>query len=162
MQTLEERIQRLEDIEAIKQLKARYLHACDRKDTKVISACFKEGEVLIDYGPIGQFNHRDELINVFREMAVNTAVIDAHHAQNPQIKWLSATVAEATWDLYFFQLNPETKQMSQISGYYKDKYEKLNGEWLITETRFKPTSTVMGTYQKGSVDIALAGETPSF
>ena len=38
--TLEQRLSRLEAIEAIKQLKARYFHACDRKESAAVRDCF--------------------------------------------------------------------------------------------------------------------------
>ena len=41
--TLEQRLARLEAIEDIGQLKARYLHACDRKDPDAVRACFVTG-----------------------------------------------------------------------------------------------------------------------
>ena len=50
---LEQRIARLEALEDIRQLKHRYLNACDLKQVEVIADCFAEGEVLIDYGPLG-------------------------------------------------------------------------------------------------------------
>lgn len=162
MQDLSRRIQRLEDIEDIKQLKARYLHACDRKDSDKIRSCFAPGEVVIDYGPIGCFQHREELIALFEQMAVGTGIIDAHHAQNPQINWIDEHHADAIWDLYFFQINPQAKGLMQLAGYYQDKYEKREGEWVITESRFNPTSTVMTSYESEALNLVKAGETPSF
>lgn len=162
MQELSRRIQRLEDIEAIKQLKARYLHACDRKDSEGIRRCFAPGEVVIDYGPIGCFANREELIALFEQMAVGTGIIDAHHAQNPQIHWIDETRAEAIWDLFFFQINPQASGLMQLAGYYEDKYEKRDDEWVITESRFNPTSTVMTSYEQEVLKLVKAGDTPSF
>ncbi len=56
---LEQRLERLEALEAIRQLKHRYLNACDLKDVEAIRACFATGEVLIDYGPLGVFKDRE-------------------------------------------------------------------------------------------------------
>ena len=50
--TLEQRIARLEALEAIRELKHRYLNACDLKDVAAIRDCFAQGPVLIDYGPL--------------------------------------------------------------------------------------------------------------
>ena len=162
MEDLGRRIQRLEDIEAIKQLKGRYLHACDRKNTDQIRDCFAPGAVTIDYGPIGKFASRDELIAVFNEMAVKTGVIDSHHAHNPQIHWIDETHAEGIWDLFFFQINPESQTLMQLAGYYEDCYEKKSGSWCITRSLFLPTSTLMSGYEDGLINLLKAGETPSF
>lgn len=161
MNTIEERIQRLEDIEAIKQLKARYLHACDKKDLQSIERCFPDSEVIIDYGAIGRFEHRSQLIEVFTTMAVNTQVIDAHHGQNPQISIESQSIASAIWDLYFFQVNPENQQLTQLTGTYHDKYQKVAGEWLITETVFNVRSTLLTGYKNiQQPQILFAGAVP--
>ena len=54
--TIEQRVQALEDIEAIRQLKARYLFCCDCKDPKGARSCFVDGPIHIDYGVIGTFD----------------------------------------------------------------------------------------------------------
>ncbi|MEK9807487.1 MAG: nuclear transport factor 2 family protein, partial [Halieaceae bacterium] len=52
---LADRIQRLENIEAIKQLKARWWFACDVRDIEGMRSCYDEANFLIDFGFIGQF-----------------------------------------------------------------------------------------------------------
>ena len=99
MQDLAQRIQRLEDIESIRQLKARYFHACDRKQIDAIRECFVEGPLLIDYGAIGRFSDREAFLAIYQEMACHAYVIDMHHGQNAQIEWQSNTDASAVWDL---------------------------------------------------------------
>lgn len=59
---LEARLQHLEAIEAIRPLKSRYLFFCDRKDPEGVRDCFAPGEVTIDFGRIGVFTHRDQLV----------------------------------------------------------------------------------------------------
>ena len=50
----------------------------------------------------------------------------------------------------------------QLAGYYEDCYEKREGRWVMTETRFKPCSTVTTSYASQSIALVSAGETPSF
>ncbi|EOT7836666.1 nuclear transport factor 2 family protein [Pseudomonas aeruginosa] len=50
--------------EAIRQLKHRYLKACDLKEVATIRDCFAEGEVAIDYGPVGTFSERDSFVTL--------------------------------------------------------------------------------------------------
>lgn len=159
MTTLEERIQRLEDIEAIKQLKAKYLHSCDTKDIKGIRDCFSANDVVIDYGAIGTFSDRDSFIDVFQAMACNTHIIDMHHGQNPQIDWVNTEKASACWDLYFYQVNTETKNLTQLAGSYSDEYEKQNDQWVMVKTAFVISSTVVSEVKDESVNIVFAGST---
>ena len=160
MPSLEERIQRLEDIEAIKQLKAKYLHSCDTKDIEGIRDCFSNNEIVIDYGAIGSFSDRDSFLEVFQAMACNEYTIDMHHGQNSQITWIDAKKASASWDLYFHQINTETKNLTQLSGSYSDEYEKQNDQWVIVKTVFVVSSTVVSEIKDDRVENVFAGSTP--
>lgn len=73
--TLEQRIARLEALEAIRELKHRYLNACDLKDVTAIRDCFAQGPVLIDYGPLGVFNDREPFLALYRELVYVPRVI---------------------------------------------------------------------------------------
>ena len=55
---LELRLQALEDINAIKELKARYLRACDRKQPDTMRDCFVEKGALIEAEVFPSFNDR--------------------------------------------------------------------------------------------------------
>jgi hypothetical protein len=143
MTPLEERLQRLEDIEAIRHLKAAYFHACDRKDTDTLRACFTAGPLVIDYAAIGRFETCEAFIDCFRALGGHAHIIDMHHGQNAQIHWESPTEAHAVWDLYFFQINTESRTLTQLAGFYRDRYVKQEGAWKIVETVFTPTSTMM-------------------
>ena len=49
MSNINNRIQRLEDIKSIEQLKYKYLHACDDKDPEAMISVFTEKNCEIDY-----------------------------------------------------------------------------------------------------------------
>jgi hypothetical protein len=161
MPSLEERIQRLEDIEAIKQLKAKYLHSCDTKDIEGIRECFSTNDVMIDYGAIGSFTNRESFLEVFQAMACNEHTIDMHHGQNPQIHWTDTEQASASWDLYFYQINTKTQNLTQLSGSYSDEYEKHNNQWKIVKTIFVVSSTVVSEIKDESAKVIFAGSTIS-
>lgn len=157
MESVEARLQRLEDIEAIRQLKARYFHACDQKDVPVIRDCFGAGEILIDYGAIGRFTRREDFIAVFQQMACHSSVIDMHHGQNAQIQWHSVDSASAMWDLYFFQMNTETSVLTQLAGHYEDRYARQEGDWVIVETLFRVTSSLILQHESGALTLLHMG-----
>ncbi|NIB42672.1 nuclear transport factor 2 family protein [Pseudomaricurvus alkylphenolicus] len=138
--TIEERLHQLESIEAIKQLKARYLSACDRKQTDIMRDCFVETEAHIDYGNVGQFNHRDGLIDVFNELGNHEYIIDMHHGQNPQIQIIDSNTATGNWQLYFQQINKKENTLTQLGGFYDDIYTYTQEGWRIKSTRFTVTS----------------------
>jgi hypothetical protein len=142
--TLEQRIARLEALEAIRQLKHRYFNACDLKDVAAIRDCFATGEVLIDYGPVGCFRDRDSFIELYRELACNERVIDLHHGANPEIELRGADEAVGRWALYYFNLDAETGATRQLGGLYQDRYRCLDGQWRIVATTFRAHSMVAG------------------
>ncbi len=147
--SIEQRLTRLEDIEAIKQLKYRYFNACDRKDSEVMRDCMADGEIHIDYGALGTFNHRDKMIDLFLSLASGDHIIDLHHGQNPEITIESGTTARAVWALYFFQINTETQQLTQLGGHYEDTYIKQGGVWRMNSTIYSVHSSYIAT----TVDI---------
>lgn len=157
MSSLEQRIQRLEDIESIKQLKANYLHSCDKKEIDDIRNCFSAGEIFIDYGAIGTFNNRESFLEVFQAMACNEHVADMHHGQNPQITWINEEKASAIWDLYFYQVNTETQNLTQLAGSYFDEYERQNNQWVIVKTLFTVSSAVVSEIKNDSLQVIFSG-----
>lgn len=154
---LQQRLYRLEAIEAIKQLKARYLTACDRKQADVLRDCFPDRPVVIDYGPVGSFDHRDGLVGIFQKIACNDHVFDIHLGANPQIQLVDATHAHGVWGLYFFQIDAATNKMMQLAGYYDDRYELIDGAWKIVETRFQHYSVQLMTLEEGLHKVQFAG-----
>ncbi|MGF6694228.1 nuclear transport factor 2 family protein [Pseudomonas sp. D(2018)] len=140
--TLEQRLARLEALEAIRQLKHRYLNACDLKDVEAIRACFAEGEVAIDYGPVGTFRDRDSFVALYQSLACNERVIDLHHGANPEVELVAEDEARARWALYYFNLDAETGATRQLGGFYQDRYRCIDGAWKIVKTVFRGHSLV--------------------
>ncbi|MNZ54012.1 Bile acid 7-alpha dehydratase [compost metagenome] len=135
--TLEQRIARLEALDAIRQLKHRYLNACDLKEVEAIRNCFAEGEVLIDYGPLGVFRERDSFVALYRELACHERVIDLHHGANPEIELLGEDEARARWALAYSNLDGESGATRRLGGFYEDRYRCIDGQWRIVETVFR-------------------------
>lgn len=159
MSDLESRLQALEDIEAIKRLKYDYLFYSDHKQPEKMRECFAPGEVTIDYGRIGLFKNRDELVAVFDQLACAEHIIEMHHAQNPRVDLLSTSTAKGVFGLYYFMIDSHQNSVTQLGGYYEDEYEKLAGEWKITATAFKVTSTQIMDVGEGMAKILFAGST---
>ena len=156
--SLEQRLQRLEDIEAIRQLKAAYLHHCDHKNVEAIRDCFAAGDIHINYGALGTFSNREDFLALFQQLACHDHIIDMHHGQNAQIQWHSPQQASATWDLFFHQINNESKTLTQLAGYYQDQYIKQSGRWLIVQTVFRVSSTCLVQMDDTRLQLLFAGQ----
>ncbi len=139
--TLEQRIARLEAIEDIRQLKSRYFQACDTKQPDLVRACFAPGPITLDYGRVGQFTNREDMLAVFTRLACSEHIVEMHHGQNPQIDILSETEAKAVWGLYYYLIDTRQQTATQLAGFYDDRYRLISGEWLITESHYRVNST---------------------
>ncbi|UVM24468.1 nuclear transport factor 2 family protein [Pseudomonas wadenswilerensis] len=142
--SLEQRIAHLEALDAIRQLKHRYFNACDLKQVAVIRDCFAEGEILIDYGPVGIFRDRDSFVALYQQLACQDRVIDLHHGANPEIQLTSDDEAQGRWALYYFNLDGESGATRQLGGIYLDRYRRIDGQWKLIETCFSAHSVVVG------------------
>lgn len=159
-QDIAARVQALEDIEAIRRLKARYLFSCDRKDPTAMRACFADGAVDIDYGPVGRFDSADALVKVFVEVGCHDHMIEMHHGANPQIEIVDATNARGTWSLQYGLINARENTLTQLGGWYDDGYRKIGGEWKMVKTHFFGTSLLVLKLDADAIKTVMAGKPP--
>ena len=160
--TLEQRIARLEAIEAIKVLKASYFEACDRKQPDQVRACFAAGPIDLRYGRIGAFEDREQMIQVFTELACSDHIVEMHHGQNPQIEILDEDHAVATWGLYYYMIDTRRQTTTQLAGFYDDAYRRIDGQWLITRSHYEVVSTqIMELSGDAAVSVFAGGVAPS-
>ncbi|NND68297.1 MAG: nuclear transport factor 2 family protein [Halioglobus sp.] len=154
---LEQRIARLEAVEAVKQLKYRYFRACDRKQPEVVRACFAPGEIDLQYGRIGNFSSRDDMVAVFSTLACQEHIVEMHHGQNPEVTVVDPDNATATWGLYYYMIDTRRNVVTQLGGFYDDAYVRINGEWLINKSHYEVSSTAIYNLADGPVQPVFAG-----
>lgn len=157
LEQLRRRLEHLEAREAIRELKTQYLWACDTKQVEVIRDCFIEGELVIDYGPVGRFSSREAFIAVFEKFACNERVHDIHIGANPRIELLGDERARGRWSLQMFQINRVTDKVLHVGGYYEDEYRRIDGAWRMSSTVFTPLATQLLALQENAFEVLLAG-----
>jgi hypothetical protein len=157
------RLQALEDLNAIKDLKARYLRACDRKQPDQMRDCFVAQGALIEADGFPAFNDREGWVQLFTELAVNNPnIMDMHHGQNPQIALTGPDSASGVWDLHFCQINLKERTVVNMAGEYRDQYVRQDGRWLIKSSSFRQTSFLMRKVGEDGGETVLAlGKPPS-
>lgn len=133
MSELEKRITRLEDIEAIKQLKARYCHICDdTHNPETIASVFAEDGIWEsdDFGRAQ--GHRDirALFSSFRELFT----FSQHNISNPVIQ-VKDTHATGIWYIMGPWTIAENNKEIWMAARYDDDYVKINGEWKYQHLR---------------------------
>jgi hypothetical protein len=121
-----------DDIEAIKQLKARYFRLMDTKDWDGLATVFAS-DVHIDMtGEGGGVTESvDEYMPFIRQVIGD--VITVHQGHMPEITLTSPTTATGIWALEDRLWWPEGSPISSMHafGHYHETYERLDGEWHI-------------------------------
>jgi hypothetical protein len=151
-------VQVLEDTLAIQNLKHAYLNACDLKDVPGIVSSFVPSSCLIDYGPVGLFTNREDLAQVFKEVACHDYMLESHHAHNPIIKILDSERASGDWSLTYHLINLSNETVTTLLGSYSDLYQKVQGQWLIQETVFRAASSLNLEIEKKMLKVIFAGK----
>jgi ketosteroid isomerase-like protein len=124
----------LAEIEAIKQLKARYFRLLDTKQwdawREVFSDDFNaEVEGGSAHAPIS-FASRDELVAKNREVLANAPTV--HHGHMPEITVTGADTATGVWAMMdIVQLGKGFRGY----GHYHEEYVKRGGRWQIRRLR---------------------------
>ncbi len=157
----EERLQRLEDDRAIRDLKARYLRACDTKDPEGVRDTLLGTGAVIAYEGFPPFDNRDDFVAVYAEMGCAPGIFDIHHGANGIIMFESSERATGKWSLYFHNINLAAKSLTQMGVEYDDVYVKQDGRWWIAETRTKRLSCLIHSVDDaGQIAVSVMGEPP--
>ena len=139
------RIQRLEDIEAIKQLKARYCSLCDDGyDADGLAELFTEDAVW-DGGALGVAEGREKIRRFFQNTP-KVMPFAVHMVMNPSIE-VDGDSARGRW--YLFQTATFKPADSAIwgSARYDEEYVRIDGEWKFRSLHL--TSKFWTPYAEG-------------
>ncbi|MDB5986800.1 MAG: nuclear transport factor 2 family protein [Nevskia sp.] len=158
---LERRLGVLEDVEAIRALKARYLASADAKDPAGMRACFVDGPARIDFGPVGTFDRADPLVEVFRQVGCHDYMVEMHHGVNPQIEITGADTAKGHWSLHYQLINTRDKTLTQLGAYYDDEYRRTAKGWKIAATKCVTTSLLVLTLAEDAIKAMVIGRMPA-
>lgn len=118
------------EIEAIKQLKARYFRSMDTKDWVAMREVFSD-DVVMDTTASGgtEITGADEFM-AFLQDAIGD-VITVHHGHMPEIELTSPTTASGIWALEDMLRWPDGTELHGF-GHYHETYEKADDTWRIT------------------------------
>lgn len=154
------RVRRLEAERAIRELKARYLRACDLKDIDGVCATL-DPRAIIEFEGFPRFDDRGAFVAVYRELGCAPGVFDIHHGANGVIEFVSESDATGRWSLLFHNINLAQRTLTQMGVEYEDRYVERQGRWWIAETRSRRTSFLAQAVGDDGVARVLAmGEAP--
>jgi len=123
----------LDDIEMIKQLKARYFRTMDTKDWTAMRDVFTD-DVVIDTTESGGsvVSGADEFLEFLR--GAIGEVVTVHHGHMPEIEVTSATAATGVWAMEDMLRWPDGTELHGY-GHYHEVYEKADGSWRIRSSK---------------------------
>jgi len=158
IQRLEKSLQVLEDLEAIKKLKAQYAQLCDDKyDSRTMTAkgepetdsvardianLFTEDGVWDGGEKFGVARGRQAIYERFKGAAFRFAV---HYFVQPQIT-IDGNRARARWYLWQAATLQDNTAV-WMAGFEDDEYIKIDGQWL--QSHMKVTILFLTPYEEG-------------
>ena len=135
---LEARVKRLEDIEAIGVLKARYCAACDDGyDPDRLAALFTDDAVWDGGRTFGRAEGREGIRRHFTG-AGDRITVARHQVMNPIVEIDADDPDRATGHWLLFQpctnVGPDGEEAVWLAATYGDTYRRVDGRWLIAST----------------------------
>ena len=147
LKALEKRIQVLEDIEAIKNLKAEYAAVCDDKYNPPKGAKLFTQDGVWNGGKAFGVHKGRKAIQKFFEGVAQNIVFAVHFFLQPIIK-INKDGKTASGKWYLCQAcTLKGAGAVWIAGLEYDKYRKVNGKGLMSEMRLK--LFILSPYEKG-------------
>lgn len=162
LESLARRVAALEDLEAIRQLKARYLRGCDLKQPELVRDTLLPDGAVIAYEGFPAFDNRDAFVDVFTRMGCQPGVHDIHHATNSEITLTGADSATGKWSLNFRSIIMAQRSVISMGVEYEDRYVRQDGRWWIAETRSLRTGCLIETIDEaGKPTVVAMGDPPA-
>ncbi len=158
-------IQRLMDMEAIRLSKHVYFRALDCANWAELETVLHPDLHVHYIG--GGYEFKLDGAQAFiaaMTQAFHKRAAASHHAVHPEIRMISDTEATGVWYLrdHFWHL--DHKHCTQGAALYWDRYEKVEGRWVIRETRYERVyqfdESVEGLPEPSAHYLARAGGEP--
>jgi SnoaL-like domain len=162
LEALSARVAELEDRDAIRQLKARYLRGCDLKQPDVVRDTLLPNGAVIAYEGFPPFADREPFVEIFTAMGWQSGVYDIHHATNSEIAFTGPDEATGKWALNFHSIVLAQRTVTHLGVEYEDRYIRQDGRWWIAETRSRrPFCRIERIADDGQATTVQLGDPPA-
>ena len=146
----------LEELEAIKRVKYKYLRCIDTKCFEELAECFTEdAEAAYDKGKYSA-SGREAVLDFLVGALKRKDVASMHNVHCPELEITGPGTAKGTWYLHDYVVNPgedngamPARSILQGAGFYSDEYVKIDGEWKIRSTGYERTFEYIRPYVEG-------------
>lgn len=132
----------------ISQVKYRYLRALDTHDWELMRTCFTQNAHAWYSGGKYATEGRDEIVDLLASIIPENSFVGSHIVMHPELEITGPATAKGIWrlqDIVHFlddrtiYENFDIKGGEEMvgAGYYYDRYEKVDGQWLISSTGYE-------------------------
>ena len=129
----------LQEIEAIKRLKYKYMRCLDQKRWKEMAECFAEDATAAYSGGKYSFAGRATILDFFEKSMGRGSVLSSHRVHHPEIELTSETTATGVWALEDTFIDADAGVTIRGAAFYRDEYVKEGSTWKIKHTGYERT-----------------------
>jgi uncharacterized protein (TIGR02246 family) len=131
----------VDDLEAIRLLKARYFRTMDTKDWAGMREVFTDDAVIDTTAAGGSMvSGADEFMTFLQE--VLSGAVTVHQGHMPEIALTSPTTATGIWALNDIVIWPDGTRLVGY-GHYHETYERIGDDWKINSSTLTRLHTDM-------------------
>ncbi|MFB6142197.1 MAG: nuclear transport factor 2 family protein [Halorientalis sp.] len=141
--SVEQRLERLESREEIKELRAEYCYCVDDTDGEAFAALFTE-DATLDFGSAGTYTGHEELREFVDSVVPEHYEFIVHMVHNPVID-VDGDTATGRW--YFEAPCTSGGTDMWIQGVYDEAYERVDGAWRFADV--EATFNYVAEYDEG-------------
>jgi len=132
-------LEELCEIEAIKQLKYRYIRCIDEKLWDEMEQCFTPSATCTYSGGKYAFEGRDAIMKFLVGAMDRGSFLSSHRVHQPEIRLDGPTTAKGTWALDDYVIDTKLGITLQGAAFYHDDYVKTEAGWKIEHTGYERT-----------------------
>jgi len=128
---------RLDDIEAIKQVKYAYFRLLDLKQFDDLGRLLTEDcTASYDDGNLS-YEGRDAIVGFLNTSLSDPGIVTHHNGHHPEITFSAEDSAAGVWYLEDRVIIPAADLEIGGTAFYEDRYVRRDGQWLIAHTGYQ-------------------------
>ena len=136
-------VEQLADLEAIRQLKARYCRYIDTKQWEQLANLFADDVRFDGFGSAPNGSGKDAFLNGVRARLKDA--FSMHHCHTPDIVFIDRDCARGIWTMEDYLEWPQpigladfpNARAMQGFGHYEDEYHRVDGAWKMRHLRLR-------------------------
>jgi uncharacterized protein (TIGR02246 family) len=127
----------LVEIEAIKNVKYRYLRAVDTRDWDLLASTLTEDATCAYSAGKISYEGRDAIVKFLTESMPAKDMLTSHKVHHPEIELTGPDTADARWGLEDVVIILSAGINLRGAAFYEDKMVKVDGHWRIAHTGYR-------------------------